>query len=65
MANLDEMIEATEIMVGKLNRYSWEDTIKMEFRAISYRSFATTVSQLNISGFSGERLKGFEVLYFI
>jgi hypothetical protein len=34
MANLDEMIEATEIMVGKLNRYSWEDTIKMEFRAI-------------------------------
>jgi len=27
-------------------------------------SFATTVSQLKISDFSGETLKGFEVLYF-
>jgi len=29
-----------------------------------YRSFATTVSQLKISDFSGETFKGFEVLYF-
>jgi hypothetical protein len=36
VANLDEWIEATEIVVGKLNRYSGEDTIKMEFRAILY-----------------------------
>jgi hypothetical protein len=34
VANLEEMMEAFEIMVGKLNRYSWEDTIKMEFIAI-------------------------------
>ena len=31
---------------------------------VTYRSFATTVSQLKISDFSGERFKGFEVLYF-
>jgi len=36
----------------------------MEFRAILYRSFATTVSQLKISDFSGETFKCFEVLYF-
>jgi len=30
----------------------------------TYRSFATTVSQLKISDFSGETFKGFEVLYF-
>jgi hypothetical protein len=30
----------------------------------SLRSFATTVSQLKISDFSGETLKGYEVLYF-
>ena len=29
-----------------------------------YRSFATTVSHLKISDFSGETFKGFEVLYF-
>jgi hypothetical protein len=29
-----------------------------------YRSFATTVSQLKISDLSGEKFKGFEVLYF-
>jgi hypothetical protein len=29
-----------------------------------YRPFAATVSQLKISDFSGERCKGFEVLYF-
>jgi hypothetical protein len=29
-----------------------------------YRSFTTTVSQLKISDFSGEKFKGFEVLYF-
>jgi len=28
-----------------------------------YRSFATTVSQLKIRDFSGERFKGFEVLF--
>ena len=31
---------------------------------VTYRSFATTVSQLKISDFSGETFKGFEVLYF-
>jgi len=30
----------------------------------AYRSFATTVSQLKISDFSGETIKGFKVLYF-
>jgi len=30
----------------------------------TYRSFATTVSQLKISDFSGETFKDFEVLYF-
>jgi len=30
----------------------------------TYRLFATTVSQLKISDFSGETFKGFEVLYF-
>jgi hypothetical protein len=29
-----------------------------------YRSLATTVSKLQISDFSGETFKGFEVLYF-
>jgi len=29
-----------------------------------YHLFATTVSQLKISDFSGEKFKGFEVLYF-
>ena len=29
-----------------------------------YRSFATTLSQLKISDFSGGTFKGFEVLYF-
>jgi hypothetical protein len=28
----------------------------------SYRSFATTMSQLKICDFSGEKFKGFEVL---
>ena len=32
--------------------------------AESYRSFATTVSQLKICDLSGEKFKGFEVLYF-
>jgi len=31
---------------------------------VTYRSFATTVSQLEISHFSGETFKGFQVLYF-
>ena len=31
---------------------------------ITYRSFATRVSQLKICDFSGEMFKGFEVLYF-
>jgi len=31
---------------------------------LSYRSFATTVSQLKISDFSGETFICFEVLYF-
>ena len=30
----------------------------------TYRSFATTVSQLKIGDFSVEKFKGFEVLYF-
>ena len=30
---------------------------------VTYRSFATTVSQLKISNFSGETFKGFEVLH--
>jgi len=30
----------------------------------TYRSFATTVSQLKICDFSGEAFKGFEMLYF-
>ena len=30
---------------------------------VTYHSFATTVSQLKISDFSGEKFKGFEVLY--
>jgi hypothetical protein len=29
-----------------------------------YHSFTTTVSQLKISDFPGEKFKGFEVLYF-
>jgi hypothetical protein len=33
------------------------------FMKQTYRSFATTVSQLKISDFSGETFKGFEVLY--
>jgi len=33
---------------------------KLEY---AYRSFATTMSQLKISDFSGEMFKGFEVLY--
>jgi hypothetical protein len=36
----------------------------LKLRVIVYRSFATTVSQLKISDFSGETFKGFEVLYF-
>jgi hypothetical protein len=32
--------------------------------ALTYRSFATTVSQIKISDFSGETFKDFEVLYF-
>jgi len=30
----------------------------------TYRSFATTVSQLKMCDFSGETFKGFDVLYF-
>jgi hypothetical protein len=33
--------------------------------ALTYRSFATTVSQLKIGDFSGETFKGFEALYFL
>jgi len=32
--------------------------------ALTYRSFAATVSQVKISDFSGGTFKGFEVLYF-
>jgi hypothetical protein len=31
---------------------------------VTYRSFATRMSQLKISDFSGETFKDFEVLYF-
>jgi len=32
--------------------------------ALPFRSFATTVSQLKISDFSGGKLEGFEALYY-
>jgi hypothetical protein len=37
---------------------------KKERNRPSYRSFATTLSQLKISGFSEETFEDFEVLYF-
>ena len=38
------------------------ETVK--FTKATYRSFATTLSQLKICDFSGLTFKGFEVLYF-
>jgi hypothetical protein len=35
---------------------------QFKIKIFTYRSFATTVSQLKIYGFSGETFKGFEVL---
>ena len=34
----------------------------LQFSLATYRSFATTVSQLKMCDFSGETFKGFEVL---
>jgi len=38
--------------------------VSIQATQTTYRSFATTVSQLKISDFSGEMFKGFEVLDF-
>jgi hypothetical protein len=36
--------------------------LQLEVTSVTYRSFATTVSQLKLCDFSGETFKGFEVL---
>ena len=43
--------------------FMFQLALRLEKKYI-YRSFATTESQLKISDFSGEKFKGFEVLYF-
>ena len=42
---------------------SIQSTYALPIITTIYRSFATTMSQLKISDFSGEMFKGFEVLY--
>ena len=55
-------LQANSALVPCKTRHDCVFGSMMTFMSVTYRSFATTVSQLKMCDFSGEAFKGFEVL---